>query len=133
VINLQGAHVLFPGESSLAIRAYTEGDMQDMDRQWPPNVDCWKQWQTHNNHLSNEDNKAVGAAADVEDFDGLRAFRNAFQMTVVLFILPLHKQREYLDNSSSLFHRAQRVMAHSPRHDLAKTFVSTGAFWWQKT
>jgi hypothetical protein len=129
VKDLQGAHVLFPGESSLAIRAYAEGDMQDMDRQWPPNVDCWKQWQTHNNHLSNKDSKA---AADVEDFDGLRAFRNSFQMTVVLFILPLHMQREYLDNSSSLFHRAQRVMAHSPRHDLAKTFVRTGALSWHK-
>ena len=90
VEKLSGAHLLIPSESSLAIRAYFSCDLEDLAR---------RQTEVANNEDEND------------DFDGLKAFMTSFKLVVVLFIIPgFEKQREQLDDDSSFFHRAQRLV-----------------------
>jgi len=90
VEKLSGAHLLIPSESSLAIRAYFSCDLEDLAR---------RQTEVANNEDEND------------DFDGLKAFMSSFKLVVVLFIIPgFEKQREQLDDDSSFFHRAQRLV-----------------------
>jgi hypothetical protein len=83
VEKLSGAHLLIPSESSLAVRAYFPCDLEE---------------------------HSVVSDCKSDDFDNLHAFLNSFKLALVLFILPLDKQREQLDNPSSFFHRAQRLV-----------------------
>jgi hypothetical protein len=84
VEKLSGAHLLIPSESSLAVRAYFPCDL--------------------------EDHSVASGYCKSDDFDNLHAFLNSFKLALVLFILPLDKQREQLDNPSSFLHRAQRLV-----------------------
>ena len=79
-----GSHLLIPSEQpSIAIRAYFPCDLEEL---------------------------SPSTCQDDDDFDNLRTFLNSFKSALVMFILPLDKQREQLDNPNSFFHRAQRVL-----------------------
>lgn len=51
-------------------------------------------------------------SAEEDDFDGMLAFLRTFKLAIVLFVLPPHKPifEQQLDNISSHFHRAQRLV-----------------------
>ena len=105
VEKLSGAHLLFPnGEHSLAVRAYDESDVEELNKKFPPKEE--EDWENPNDKKQ----------SDIElhdDFDGLHAYRNAFKRTVVLFIIPCNKQLELIDDEFSIFNRAQRTMLAS--------------------
>ena len=90
VEKLSGAHLLFPAESSLAVRAYFPCDLQELSPTRKVDLHEWP-------------------SCD-EDFDRLKAFINSFKLSVILFVLPSEQQRQQLDDIHSLFHRAQRLV-----------------------
>jgi hypothetical protein len=95
VEKISGAHLMFPSESSLAVRVYFPCDLEDLLL-----LPARKKKKDNGN-----DNDAN------DDFDNLFSFLKSFRLALVLFILPQNKQRqEQLDNPSSYFHRAQRIV-----------------------
>jgi hypothetical protein len=94
VEKISGAHLMFPSESSLAVRVYFSCDLEDLLLRKKKDKD-------HDNDNDDDDG----------DFDNLSSFLKTFRLALVLFILPQNKQRqEQLDNPSSYFHRAQRIV-----------------------
>jgi hypothetical protein len=90
-----GAHLLFPGESSLAVRTYYPSDLEALQAAEIP-------------HSRTMDDDLEGTCPD--DLVGLGAFQSAFRTTVVFFVLPRDVLTQQLDNPDSFLHRANRVL-----------------------
>jgi hypothetical protein len=91
-----GAHLLFPGESSLAVRTYYPSDLEALQAAEIP----------HNTRTMNDDLEGTGT----DDLEGLGAFQSAFRTTVVFFVLPHDVLTQQLDNPDSFLHRANRIL-----------------------
>jgi hypothetical protein len=90
-----GAHLLFPGESSLAVRTYYPSDLEALQAAEIP-------------HPRAMDDDLEGTCTD--DLEGLGAFQSAFRTTVVFFVLPHDVLTQQLDDPDSFLHRANRVL-----------------------
>ena len=100
---LSGAHILIPGESTLAIRAYYPIDLKRLETE---------------SYDKNKVLQRIHCEADEPDVDGLQAFQKSFAMTVIFFVLSddAELQRQ-LDNASSFLRRAQRLLERTGDQD----------------
>jgi hypothetical protein len=105
-----GAQLLFPGESSLAVRAY-----------YPSDLDALQGANPHPQTMDGLHGKEEQVQQqDTDDLEGLGAFQSAFRTTVLFFVLPHDVLAEQLDNPDSFLHRANRVL-HASSEDCAQS------------
>ena len=107
---LNGAHMIFPKESGLAVRVYYPEDLKRFDeallKERPSTVEdihtMLEKW--HGGSI---------ALSQHEDMDGLAAFRKYFQYSFVICVFPTEGGKSYLDRPDSILHRIQRIMCCS--------------------
>ena len=95
--SLSGAHLLLTIEK-IAIRAYYPSDLEQIQ----------------------DDNNNAG-----DDFDGLSTFLKSFGRALVMFVLPQNSPifLQQLDDTSSYFHRAQRLMGEYTIKHAVRNYV----------
>jgi hypothetical protein len=113
----------------MAIRAYYPCDLEDLARppeaplsQGPPQPRRGKGSKddagvapakvgAKNSKIEKRNGEGDKGADDDDDFDNLQRFLRSFQLALVLFILPdVDIMMQQLDDTTSFFHRAQRVV-----------------------
>jgi len=94
---LSGAHILIPGESTIAIRAYYPFDLQRLEGSGSYDKDKVLQ--------------RIHCEEGEPDVDGLQAFQKNFAVTVIFFVLSDDaKLKHELDNPNSFLRRTQRLL-----------------------
>lgn len=102
---LSGAHFVFPGESSLAVRAYYPADLQRLENASSvANADVYNQRKDKAKLLEivHEGNEA--------DIDGVATFASHFRLALVLFVLPKDVQQAQLNRIDSFTNRSMRLL-----------------------
>jgi hypothetical protein len=90
-----GAHILFPGSETIALRTYYPSDIARLEA-------------IHNDE--NDVSSLNRASAAPNNQDGLEAFRNAFKYPIVFFILPPEILMDQLSRPESFVNVAQLIM-----------------------
>lgn len=120
--NLSGAHLLIPGEVTLAIRVYYPADIERLEREHPYSPElCLKEIHNRGVESVNLQNQKP-----TNDLDGLAAFQSTFAVTMVFFILPADAQIIALENACSFVCRAMRTL-ELPLQCIAPSLCSSSA------
>jgi len=119
-----GAHLVFPSESSLAVRVYYPDDLQKI----------------HDNPVTSVHEKEnvpkmgrssnSGHGAD-DDFDGLLNFFTSFRYTLVLLVMDRENDSNQLHDVDSYFHRAQRLIrrVQDEEYESSQSVAAAAGAW----
>jgi len=106
---LTGAHFVFPGEPSLAVRVYYPINIQSQEKA-SSKVDNIATRQALKLRAVHEPS---GANNSGDDIDGIRTFCKSFKFSLILFILPRDSLEEQLERMDSFTNRVMHLVEES--------------------